>query len=256
MKTTIDLNCDMGEGFGAYSFGNDEALLRWISSANVACGFHAGDPSVMRRTVKLCLERGVRIGAHPGLPDRQGFGRRTMALTAEETFDITLYQIGALQAIAKAEGGTVVQVKPHGALYHMAEEDEAIAKAIAEATRAAGETLALVGLSGGRLVATGRSLGLRVREEAFADRAYAAGGGLAPRSLPGAVLADPTAAAAQALRLAQSGVVATLGGAEASVNADTICIHGDGPHAALHAEAIYKALTSAGIRIGGGGHDE
>jgi len=251
LKTTIDLNCDMGEGYGVYTFGNDEALLRWISSANVACGFHAGDPTVMRRTVKLCLERGVRIGAHPGLPDRQGFGRRTMALTAEEAFELTLYQIGALQAIAKAEGGTVVHVKPHGSLYHMAEQDEAIAMAVAEATRAADESLALVGLSGGRLVASGRSLGLRVREEAFADRAYAAGGGLVPRSRSGAVLDDPAVAADQALRLARSGVVATLDGAETSMHADTICIHGDGPHAALHAEAIYRALTSAGIQIGG-----
>jgi len=250
MALDIDLNCDTGESFGAYALGNDDALLRLVSSANVACGFHAGDASVMRRTVKTCLAHGVRIGAHPGLPDLQGFGRRAMGLSAEDVYDITLYQIGALQAIAAAEGGRVEHVKPHGALYHMAESDERVADAIARAAARAGDRLTLVGLSGGRLVAAGRALGLPAWEEAFADRAYRPDGGLVPRSAPGAVLDDPAAAANQALRLARDKSAIAVNGDIVPVKADTICIHGDGPHAAEFAEAIRRTLTAAGIRIG------
>jgi len=245
----IDLNADMGESFGAYRIGEDEALLRHVSSANIACGFHAGDASVMRRTVRRCLEQGVRIGAHPGLPDLQGFGRRAMALSPEEAFDITLYQIGALHAIAAAEGGVVQHVKPHGALYHLAEADERIAAVLAEAAARAPGAPALVGLSGGRLAAAGRALGLCVLEEAFADRAYRPDGTLMPRGEPGAVLDAPDAVAAQALRLARDGAATTPQGIVVAVKADTICIHGDGPRAAETAEAISRALLAGGVRI-------
>lgn len=251
MIATIDINCDMGEGFGAYELGNDEALLRRVSSANIACGFHAGDPAVMRRTVRKCLAAGVAIGAHPGLPDMQGFGRRAMALRAEEVFDIVVYQIGALQAFARAEGGRMGHVKPHGALYHMAEVDRDIAAAIARAVSAAAPESALVGFSQGTLVAEGEAAGLRVRHEAFADRTYRNDGTLAPRTEHGAVLSDPEAVAAQAVELALAGRVKSSGGEWVRVRVDTICLHGDGPQALAFAEAIHRSFANRGIRIGG-----
>lgn len=251
---SIDLNCDTGESFGAYTIGNDEELLRWVSSANIACGFHAGDAGVMRRTVKLCLTHGVRIGAHPGLPDLQGFGRRAMALPADDVYSIVLYQIGALQAIASAEGGAVGHVKPHGALYHMAEADgsiaEAIAKAAERASAAAKNSLALVGLSGGRLTGAARALGLPAMEEAFADRVYRPDGSLVPRSKPNAVVAEAAAAAERAVRLVRDGEIAAEDGRTVRVHADTICIHGDGTHAAEIAKATRFALEAEGFRIG------
>ncbi|TLS52963.1 5-oxoprolinase subunit PxpA [Paenibacillus antri] len=253
MNVEIDLNCDTGESYGAYRLGDDDALLRRVSSANVACGFHAGDATVMRRTVRTCLAHGVRIGAHPGLPDLQGFGRRAMALSPDDVYDIALYQIGALQAIAAAEGGRVEHVKPHGALYHMAEADDSIAEALARAASRTGG-LTLVGLSGGRLVAAGRAASVPVWEEAFADRAYRSDGALLPRSSPGAVLDSPSAAAEQALRLARDGEAIANDGQAVSLKVDTICIHGDGPHAAETADAIRAALAAAGIRIGRGTH--
>lgn len=249
---SIDMNCDMGESFGNYRIGNDAEVLRWISSANIACGFHAGDASAMRRTVSLCLERGVRIGAHPGLPDLQGFGRRRLALSAEEVFEITLYQIGALCAFLRAEGGRLEHVKPHGALYHMAEEDDAVASSIAKAVALSAPDAALVGLSEGALTAAGAALGLRVKHEAFADRAYLRSGRLAPRSQPGAVHTDPKRAAEQALSLAMEGTVDSIDGERIAVRADTICIHGDSPQAPLFAEAIHRALAQANIAVGAG----
>lgn len=255
MRASIDLNCDMGESFGTYRLGNDEELLRWVSSANIACGFHAGDASVMRRTVRLCLEQGVHIGAHPGLPDLQGFGRRPMAIKPEQIYEIALYQIGALQSIARAEGGQVEHIKPHGALYHMAESDPEIAASIARAAADAGGELALFGLSGGRLIAAGRAHGLRVRQEAFADRAYRIDGSLLPRGEPGAVATDPAVAARQALRLAREGEAATTDGKLVSVAVDTICIHGDSPHALDHVRSIHEALTKHGIRVERAAHN-
>ncbi|MCI3920144.1 LamB/YcsF family protein [Paenibacillus sp. TRM 82003] len=252
MSRVIDINCDMGEGFGAYAIGGDDALVAWVSSANIACGFHAGDPSVMRRTVKSCLAAGVAIGAHPGLPDRQGFGRRSMALTAEEVFEIVVYQIGALQAIARAEGGSMGHVKPHGALYHMAETDRNVSEAIVRAVASASPDAALVGFSQGRLVAAGEAAGLRVRHEAFADRTYRRDGTLTPRTEPGAVIAAAAAAAAQALDLATNGRVRTAEGEWIPIRADTICLHGDAREAPAFAEAIHRALAERGIHIGGG----
>ncbi len=251
MNDEIDLNCDTGEGYGAYRIGDDDALLRRVSSANIACGFHAGDATVMRRTVRSCLALGVRIGAHPGLPDLQGFGRRAMALSADDVYDMTLYQIGALQAIAGAEGGRVEHVKPHGALYHMAESDDRVAEAIARAAARTGG-LTVVGIAGGRLVAAARASGLSAWEEAFADRAYRKDGGLMPRSAAGAVLVDPAAAARQALRLAKTGEAEAACGGIVRMRVDTICIHGDGPRAAELADAIRLTLEHEGIRIGRG----
>jgi UPF0271 protein len=249
----IDINCDMGEGFGAYAIADDALLAPWISAANIACGFHAGDASVMRRTVRLCLERGVAVGAHPGLPDLQGFGRRMMAVSFNEVYEFVLYQIGALQAITRAEGGRLHHVKPHGALYHMAEHEEMVANAIVQAViKASDESLVLYALSNGRLAAEGERQGLRVRHEAFADRAYRRDGSLLPRNEFGAVLNRTQAVVDQVLRLVQEGQVMTAEGERIPVNAHTICIHSDGPNAPEHAQAIYEALHQQGIKIGGG----
>lgn len=248
----IDLNCDMGEGYGIYRCGDDAELLRHVTSANIACGFHAGDPTVMKRTVRLCLERNVALGAHPGLPDLQGFGRRRMAIPAEEIHDLVLYQIGALHAIAAAEGGRLVHVKPHGALYHMAGEDEAVAAAVAEAVEraadAAGHPLMLVALPAGKLAQAGARRGIAVLREAFADRRYAADGSLAPRSAPGSVLTAEEAAG-QALSIARDGTALAAGGSRIRIAADTICLHGDTPGAAATAAAIRQRLQAAGIAV-------
>ncbi len=193
----VDLNCDMGESFGAYSLGHDEAILPFVTSANIACGYHAGDPAVMKRTVRLALRHGVAIGAHPGLPDLVGFGRRDMAISPEEAYDITVYQLGALAAFAHAEGGTVHHVKPHGALYNMAAVNPALAEALAEAVYRVQPTAALYGLAGSALIGAGQKLGLATAQEVFADRTYQADGTLTPRRHPNALLTDPAAAIAQ-----------------------------------------------------------
>lgn len=248
MSTTIDLNCDMGESFGSYALGQDAEMMKWISSANIACGFHAGDPRIMRRTVRLCLEHGVSIGAHPGLPDLQGFGRRTMALSPDEVYEIMLYQIGALQGFLRAEGAELAHVKPHGALYHMAEADASVAEQIAKAVAAAAPEAALVALSQGVLARSGEAAGLRVKHEAFADRKYQRDGRLVPRTESGAVL-DANTAAAQAVSLALHGSVNAADGTVIPLRADTICIHGDSPNALQIAETIYTALRQEGICI-------
>ncbi|MBV9851953.1 MAG: LamB/YcsF family protein [Armatimonadetes bacterium] len=247
--TRIDLNCDLGESFGPYTLGQDEALLGLVSSANIACGFHAGDPAVMARTVTLAVERGVAVGAHPGLPDLAGFGRRMMALTPKDVYSATLYQIGALEAFARRSGAPLRHVKPHGALYGMAEADPAIAQALAAAVRDFDPSLVLFGLAGGRLIQEGRAVGLAVAEEAFADRAYLPDGRLAPRHQPGAVLHDPDAAARRALRLVQEGRLAAVDGSDLTIRADTLCIHGDEPSALPVARAVRAALTGHGVEI-------
>lgn len=245
----IDLNCDMGESFGAWTMGDDAALMPFISSANIACGFHAGDPSVMRRTVRLALDYGVAIGAHPGFPDLQGFGRRNLQLAPDEAFDLVLYQIGALRAIAEAEGGRLHHVKPHGALYNMAAKDRALADAIARAVRAADETLWLYGLGGSALIDAGHAAGLRTCSEVFADRSYQSDGSLTPRSRPGALIEDESLAIRQALQFVREGRVISIEGKIVPVKAETICLHGDGPHAAAFARAIHAALSREGVRV-------
>jgi UPF0271 protein len=245
----IDLNCDLGESFGAWRMGEDAALLDLVSSANVACGFHAGDPTIMQRTVALAAARGVAIGAHVSLPDLQGFGRREMAVTPAEVHAMTLYQLGALHAFARATGTAVAHVKPHGALYNMAARDRALADAIADAVRAFDPALALFGLAGSALLDAGRAAGLRVVSEAFADRRYRADGSLQPRREPDAVIDDADAATAQALRMAQHGEVTAVDGQRVALKADTLCLHGDGTHAVDFARRLRAALEAAGLRI-------
>ncbi len=210
---TVDLNCDMGESFGPWPMGDDAALMQHITSANIACGFHAGDPLIMQRTVRLALQHGVAIGAHPGYPDLQGFGRRAMQLSPEEVYAAVLYQIGALQSIAQAEGGRLHHVKPHGALYNAAAKDRALADAIARAVHAVDNNLILYGLSGSALIDAGRAVGLRTCSEVFADRGYEPDGSLTPRNRPGALIDDPEKAAGQALEMVRGRRVRSASGA-------------------------------------------
>jgi UPF0271 protein len=245
----IDINCDLGESFGAWTMGADDELLPWISSANIACGLHAGDPAVMRRTVGAALARGVAVGAHPGLPDLQGFGRRALEISPEEAYELVLYQAGALLGFALAAGTRLTHVKPHGALYNLASRDAALADAIAQAVRALDSSLVLFGLAGSELVAAGRRAGLATAAEAFADRNYAADGLLVSRRQPAALVRDPAVAAARVLRMVREGKVTALSGEDVALQPETICIHGDGPHAAAMARAVYEALTRAGVSI-------
>lgn len=245
----IDLNSDLGESFGAYTIGNDSEVLRWVSSANVACGMHAGDPFVMHRTVRLALERGAAIGAHPGLMDLPGFGRRTIPTKPEEAYDLVAYQLGALSAFVKAEGGRLQHVKPHGALYNMAAKDPALAEAIAGAVYDVDPSLVLYGLAGSCLIRAAEKAGLASASEVFADRTYQDDGSLTPRSQPGAVLTDDEAAISQVLRMIGDGTVISVSGKEVPVRADTVCIHGDSPKALDFARRIRERLTAEGIEI-------
>ncbi len=248
---TIDLNCDCGEGFGAWQLGDDAALLRHVSSANIACGAHAGDPEIMRRTLRLCRELGVAAGAHPGYPDLHGFGRRALPMSPAEVENNVLAQLGALAALARAEGVALRHVKPHGALYNVAAVTPAIAEAIARAVAAFSRELLLVGLAGSQLVAAGAAAGLRVAREAFADRGYAADGTLLPRGTPGALIVEPAENLAQALRIVIEGHVLGPGGERVPVVADTLCVHGDMPGAAGRAEALRRGLEAAGVLVRG-----
>lgn len=246
---TVDLNCDLGESFGVYRLGEDEALMSSVSSVNIACGFHAGDPSVMRRTVELAAEKGVALGAHPGLPDLQGFGRREMAVSPREVEDMLVYQIGALDAFARLVGARLHHVKPHGALYNMAARDPLLARAVAVAIKAVDSDLVLFALAGSRSAEAGRQLGLRVAEEVFADRGYRQDGTLAPRGTPGALLEDPGAVARRAVEMVKTGFVVSAEGARVAIRAETICLHGDGRHAAELSRRVRNALEEAGVRI-------
>lgn len=246
---SIDLNCDMGESFGAYQLGDDAALMPFITSANIACGFHAGDPAVMKRTVKLAMKNNVSIGAHPGLPDLQGFGRRTMAISPEEAYDMVVYQVGALSAFVKSEGGVLNHVKPHGALYNSSAINKLLAEAIAEAIYKIDPTLILFGLSGSESVLAAKKTGLKVANEVFADRTYQENGTLTARNIPGALITDHTTAVTQVMNLIKHGKVKSLQGSEVKIAADTICIHGDGEHAATFATLIFEALKREGINL-------
>ncbi len=245
----IDLNCDCGESFGAWRMGDDAAILPHVTSANIACGGHAGDPGVMRRTIWIAREHGVSVGAHPGFPDVQGFGRRFMALSPEEIADTVLAQIGALHAIARAEGVRLCHVKPHGALYNYAAVTHEAAEAIAHAVAAFNDELILVGLAGSALIEAGRLAGLRVAREAFADRRYEADGTLRSRRLPGAVIHDDAEALAQAISIVTRGEARAVDGAPVPVVADTICLHGDTPGAATRAAVLRRGLEDAGIEV-------
>lgn len=249
MPLTIDLNCDLGESFGTYTLGNDAAILPYVTSANIACGYHAGDPLVMQRTVRLALEHHVAIGAHPGLPDLVGFGRREMAVTAAEVYAMTVYQIGALQAFVKAEGTTLHHVKPHGALYNMAAVDATLAQAIAEAVYKVCPDAILYGLAGSCLITASEAIGLKTAQEVFADRTYQQDGTLTSRNKPGALITEPETAINQVIRMLKEGKVATQQGIDISIKADTVCLHGDGAHALTFARYLNKTLSEEGIRL-------
>jgi UPF0271 protein len=244
MTLRVDLNCDLGEG-GAC----DEELLGGITSANIACGFHAGDPGVMRRTVELALKKGVALGAHPGLRDPEGFGRRAVKLDPQEAFDLTLYQIGALQALAAAQGARLVHVKPHGALYNMAARDAALADALAKAVRAADPALIFVGLAGSEMIRAAGRQGLGAAQEAFADRAYQPDGSLVPRGQAGALIHDPQEVARRALRLVKESKVVAMDGSELSIRADTLCVHGDTAGAPELVRALGTTLGREGVEL-------
>lgn len=244
-----DLNCDMGESFGAYTIGADEAVMSSITSANIACGYHGGDPGVMRRTVCLARDAGVAIGAHPGFPDLQGFGRRDLRLTPQDAEDMVLYQIGALASIARAEGVELAHVKPHGALYNMAVRDRSLADAIARAVVAIDSPLVLFALPNSELARAGAALNLRVALEGFADRAYEADGALTPRSRAGAVIHDLEIVAQRAVRLIVDGEVVATDGSILTMQVDTICVHGDTPGAERLARAIRAGLERAGVTV-------
>jgi UPF0271 protein len=245
----IDLNCDMGESFGRYRLGNDEAMMPYITSANIACGCHAGDPLVIDATVRLAAQYGVGVGAHPGFPDLQGFGRRDMGLSSDEIEAFVLYQVAALAGFARAAGVELTHVKPHGTLYNMAARDRTMAQAIAQGVARFSKDLVLVGLAGSLLVEAGSEVGLCMAREAFADRAYEADGSLCSRRLPGAVLESSEQAAAQAVRLAREGVVVAYDGQEVSVEADTLCVHGDTPTALSIVQAIRRELSTADVKV-------
>lgn len=241
----IDLNCDLGESFGPYRLGDDAAMLEIVTSANIACGLHAGDPPVMRETVTLAARRGVAIGAHPGYPDLQGFGRRAMDLQPAELETFLIYQLGALAGFTQAAGAHLTHVKPHGALYNQAVADREIAAAIARAVASFDPTLIVVTLPEAALRVAARGNGLRVALEGFADRAYLADGTLAPRQRPGAVIHDPELATARAVRMITQGEVETIEGTVIPLRVNTLCVHGDTPGAAILAAQLRHALEAA-----------
>ncbi|MFC4619232.1 LamB/YcsF family protein [Camelliibacillus cellulosilyticus] len=247
--TSIDLNGDMGESFGAYRIGADEQLLNFVTSANIACGFHAGDPKTMRQTVQMALDKDIGIGAHPGYPDLNGFGRRFMDFTPVEVYDLMTYQIGALDAFVRAEGGRMQHVKAHGALYNVAARDRRLADAIAKAVYRVNPELILYGLAGSELINAGKSIGLQTASEVFADRGYQDDGTLVPRAHPDALIHDADRAGERVVRMVKEGKVQTALGSDIILDAETICLHGDGPKALEFARTIIAKLTAADIKI-------
>lgn len=247
----MDINADLGESFGVYTLGNDPDLMPLITSVNVACGFHAGDPQVMAATVALAKQYGVAVGAHPSWPDLQGFGRRMMIFQPEEVERIILYQIGALAGFCNAAGITMQHVKPHGALYNQAAREPALATAIARAVKQFSPSLVLFGLAGSELIVAGEKIGLRVANEGFPERVYEPDGSLRSRSLPGALIEDPKHAAAQALQLAREGIIIRTGSQTRTIQVDTLCIHGDSPGAIAITRSVRAALQDDGIPVKG-----
>ena len=245
----IDLNCDLGEAFGNYSFGGDKDIIPLITSANVACGFHAGDENVMNDTVKIAKDNGVSIGAHPGLPDLKGFGRRNIDIAPQEVYNLMIYQLGALEGFCKAHGTTINHVKPHGALYNMGAKDKNIAHAIAQAVYDFDSSLILVGLSNSLLISEAESVGLKTASEVFADRRYEDNGQLVSRKEADAVITDTNEALDQVIKMVTENKVISKNGKEIDLKADTICVHGDGAHALDFVSQIRKKLTKEGIDI-------
>jgi len=245
----IDLSCDMGEAFGNYPMPNDEALMNYISSASIACGFHAGDPNVMQNTVAAAFKKGVAIGAHPGLPDLQGFGRREMLISPKEAYQMVLYQIGALHAFVKAAGGRLNHVKAHGALYNMAGRDPALAKAIVDAAHDFDPGLILFALANSEMVIAAKKTGLAYASEVFADRTYQDDGSLTPRSHPDALITDEQQSLNQVLMMVNKQQVVSSSKKVISLKADTLCLHGDGVHAVEFAKTIHETLMKEGVTI-------
>jgi UPF0271 protein len=245
----VDLNCDMGESFGVYRLGSDEEMMRHITSANIACGFHAGDPIVMERTISFAKNHGVSVGAHPGFPDLVGFGRRNMELSPREIRNDLIYQVGALSAFAQIEGLSLQHVKPHGQLYTLAVKDEALSKVICEAVLALGKNIILVALSGSKMAEIASKSGLKVAREAFADRAYHRDGNLVSRKTEGSVIHDLKRVAERVIRMVQEGKVQSIEGDLIDLEVDSICVHGDTPGAADLARAIRGNLQGAGITV-------
>lgn len=249
MRRIVDLNADVGESFGTYKQGMDEEVLKYVSSANVACGMHAGDPLVVGDTVSLAVRYGVSVGAHPGYPDLQGFGRRNMVMSPAEVKAYVIYQIGALNAFAGAAGTRMAHVKPHGAMYNMAAKDPALALAVAEAVKAVDPELILLALAGSEMVRAAQSVGLRVAQEVFADRAYNADGTLVRRGQPGAVIHQPEAAVPRVVRMVTEGKVRAVSGEDIPIYAHSICVHGDNPRAMELVKRIRSALEDVGVMI-------
>ena len=247
----MDLNCDLGESYSVYTIGMDQEVIPYITSANVACGYHAGDPLVMEKTVAMCKANNVRVGAHPGLPDRMGFGRRNMAITPKEACAYVQYQLGALKAFCDGAGVRLYHVKPHGALYNMAAEDFLLAKAVCEAIARVDEKLVLLCLSGSEMVQAAIQTGLPYASEVFADRAYQASGMLVPRSQPGAMIEDEKEAIDRVVRMATEGKVTAQSGEDIFVRADSVCVHGDGPKALRFVQRIQEALQQANVTVCG-----
>jgi UPF0271 protein len=244
----IDLNCDMGESYGAWKMGDDAAIMPLITSANIACGFHGGDPATIRRTVRLAVDNGVAIGAHPSLPDIQGFGRRVMKISPQDMYDLVVYQAGAVEAFARAAGAKLHHVKCHGALYNMAATDEGLSEAMAKAAKDLGGVMLYV-LSNSKNYEKAKSLGVPVAAEVFADRGYSDDGTLAPRDKPGGMIEDAKKSVEQALGMIEGGFVTSLSGKRVPVAADTLCLHGDQPGAVLFAKELRKKFAERGIQL-------
>ena len=245
----IDLNCDLGESFGAYTMGMDERVIPLISSCNIACGYHASDPLVMKKTVALAMDAGIGIGAHPGFPDLMGFGRRNMNVSPDEAAAYVTYQLGALYAFVRSAGGRVRHVKPHGALYNMAAKDYKLALAIAKAVQAFDPSLVLMGLSGSESIRAAREIGLDTASEVFADRAYMPDGSLVPRSREGAVIHDEEEAIRRVVRMVREGRVTACDGTDIEIEADSVCVHGDNVKALTFVTRIRAALEAQGVEI-------
>jgi UPF0271 protein len=247
--SAVDLNSDLGESFGAWKMGMDEDMMAYISSANVACGWHAGDAEVMVKTVRAAKSRGVAVGAHPGYPDLLGFGRRNMACTPDEVYAYTLCQVGALKSVCEAEGVELQHVKPHGAMYNQAAKNPQLAEAIARAVKGAGKKLILVGLANSAFEMAAAALGVPFASEAFVDRGYMSDGSLVPRSEPGAFVHDPDEAAARMVKLVKEGTVSAPDGQVVKLKAHSICVHGDNPAAVEMAKAVRSALEKNNIAV-------
>ena len=246
---SIDLNCDLGESFGAYTIGMDAQVIPYVTSANVACGFHAGDAVVMERTVALCKASGAAVGAHPGLPDLQGFGRRVMKISPAEAGAFVTYQVGALKAFCDAAGVPLHHVKPHGVLYNMAGRDRELADAIARAVQSAAPGAVLLALSGSEMVRAAQAIGLPVASEVFADRGYRPDGSLVPRGTPGAMIEDEDEAIARVIRMVKEGKVRACDGTDIAIRADSVCVHGDGPKALAFVRKISADLKASGVEL-------